>query len=840
MKLKFFAFTLLMFLVIFSVNAMAVTITDFNIQYNERYIGDTSFQASFKCNGVYGGAQINITKGSWWFSPYDFTVTPLEENVTLIQYNIDPDGLDGTGTYTFQATCLGDAPDSESANFDIYDFILSILSPSETTEVVQGEYVTTVFTFKKIIGASQLDVDGAKFNVIISREGEELVLANGKTPNKVSGNLEIKALVYQIPSNDFYGLNDLVVEYSSPPNTKDTITDIIDLKKAFEIYFEDLNPIQMSSGGSLDVPIFVSSPLLDSSEKLFDLSFDVEIDGSHETIEGSEITCYQNGVGLYRCVLPLSVPDESPGSYQLEIEGHYQSYYDTISKEIYFTIPFTGTLTYASGQIVDAQIELQNLETGKWYKTSVNKGTGEYSLDLLPGEYKLKLTCPEIDKIEISGLEIKEGNEMITANSPLSIDSFGGGSSIAGIDSVKLVVFQLALNFDDAEIWMKYNDIDVTGSEEDMELYSCHDWNYGKRKCNGDWTTLDFDINTVTNMVHFNVTEFSAFILGNKKSISLEVLMDKDEYFSREHVTFTGNVIDNEASPLENAKISYKIRDTGLSGYTYTDERGHFVAADLVAPEEEGTYIMEITVEKNPYKSFTTTYPIKIAKKIEFTIVVPEEVTINLDESIQAKISVLNTGQRDFNSISLSIKGISTEWYSMVPMTISNLTVGSERVVTLSLRIPSEYCEEKCQIYNFVDVTGRSENGLEQTKSFTLRINENVTGVVPEVGFSFPSFPTGNIIESVTNPYVAVVIFIAIAFVVLFFIKKREKTPNYKRYDKKSSFGGSLQAPPLFKKSYIDPARTAPFKRDVFKSAPRESVIPTLYEVKKSTREWSS
>lgn len=843
MKVKFFLPALLLLLACIPANAIAASITELSLQYSERFIEDSPFQASFKCSGGdYTGAEINISKGTWWYSPSSFTETPLGDNITLIQYNIDPKGLDGTGTYLFKGTCLGDPVSAASVNFDIYDYELEIISPSSTLEVSQGDYVTTVFTFKKVLGTSKYDVSDAKFNVILSRDNQELVIASNTKPNMVSGNLEIKSIISYVPSEKFYGLNDLIVEYTAKNSVRDAVNDVINLNRAFEMSFEDPAAIQMSSGGSINIPIFISSPKISSGE-LNVLEFDVSIDGYHESISGLDITCSISGTGLYRCVLPISVPDKPAGSYALEIEGSYLSYYDSISKEIYFTIPFTGTLTYASGQIVDAHIEMLNMETGKWYTASVNKGNGQYSLSLLPGTYTLKLSCPEIQKIEIRGVEIKEGCEMVSSNSPMSVDSFVGGSSIPGIDSVKLVVFQFALPFDDSDIWIKYNDVDVPGSEEDMELYSCHDWNYGKRKCNGEWKSLDFDINMVTNMIQFNVTEFSAFILGNKKEMSIEVTMDQDTYNSNEYITFTGNVIDNNANPVENAKITYKIKDTSLSGESYTDNRGHFLAADMRAPEPEGTYLMEITVQKSPFKSFTTTYPIKIKKKVEFTVVVPEEVKVNLDESRQITISVINTGQIDLQSISLSARGISTEWYNMVPMTINNLTAGTEKTVTMNFRVPSEYCIEKCQIYHFVDIIAKSDSGLEQMKSFTFQISENVTEQV-STGFSLPSLPTGNVVESVSNPYVAVGIFIVIAFFFLFFMKRRNRTPGYKSYGKKtfsggkdSLMGGALTPPTFFKKGYQKNSFKSNFRSN-YRNTPRESVVPTLYEIKKSTREW--
>ncbi|UCG95917.1 MAG: hypothetical protein JSV92_02650, partial [archaeon] len=319
MKFKLLAMTLFLF-VLMSGSALAIDVTELTLE-EERYIGDSSFQASFKCEGEESpGARINITKGSWWYSPSDITKTNMGDNVTLVQYNIDPDDLDGTGNYIFNAVCMGNDTDQSSRSFDIYDFELEILSPTSTLELVQGDYLTTVFNFKKIIGSSKYDVDGARFNMIVSREGQELVLANSQTPNKVSGNLEMKTIISYIPSEKFYGLNNLIVEYSTRSEIRDSVSDVIKLNKAFELSFEDPTPLQMSGGGSLDVPVFVSSPRL-GTEDLYELEFDVEIDGSHETITGSEISCSMSGTGLYRCVLPISVPDKSAGSYDLEIEG---------------------------------------------------------------------------------------------------------------------------------------------------------------------------------------------------------------------------------------------------------------------------------------------------------------------------------------------------------------------------------------------------------------------------------------------------------------------------------------------------------------------------------------
>ena len=122
MKLRFLVL-LIPIVIIFSSSVNAVSISDATLEYNERFIEDSRFLFSFKCDGGdYTGALINITKGDWWYAPYDFTETPIGENLTQVAYNIDPQGLDGTGNYILKATCQAAVPDHASVGFEIYSF----------------------------------------------------------------------------------------------------------------------------------------------------------------------------------------------------------------------------------------------------------------------------------------------------------------------------------------------------------------------------------------------------------------------------------------------------------------------------------------------------------------------------------------------------------------------------------------------------------------------------------------------------------------------------------------------------------------------------------------------
>ncbi|MCD6367652.1 MAG: carboxypeptidase regulatory-like domain-containing protein [Candidatus Aenigmarchaeota archaeon] len=830
MKKKELLFVLMIatLVVVFSNNSLAVSIEDLSFSGgNEYYVNGDHFTASFYCSGDdYQRAEINISKGSWYKipSPDDIVETPSGDKVQ-ISYNVDPNDLDGTGTYTFEARCVGNNTDASTKTFNVYDYELHIQSPTTPSNYVEGDYLTVTFTFKKKIGNNEYNVDDAKFDVLLSKGGQEIVLTTQRTPSKTSDGLEITVLIPSLPTGTVYGPYDLVVEYSPKPTVKDTVADVVNLEKAFSISFEDSSPIQMSDGGSVEMPVLVTSPLL-TSENLQDLMFKVTIDDYKQTIDSTDMQpCSVEGTNTYRCVLPVSIPDEDPGSYDLTVRGIFQSYSDEVSKKVEFTIPFKGVLAYASGQIVDATIQLQNLETGKWYKTTVNKATGQYSLDLLPGTYKLKLTSPVIDSVEINGVKIDENSAMITSKNPIMIDSFVAKNKIPGIDCVKVVVLEFALDFDDAEIWMSYDDTDVKGDESDLELYQCHQWNFGQRTCTGEWKSIPFDVNTVANLVHFNTTQLSAFILGNKKAMGLEVTMDRDEYYSGEPITFSGNVIDSDGNAVKNAKVSYTIEGTNLTGSTYTDQRGYFVASDLIAPKDEGIYKMEITVEKNPYKTLKSDYTLKIKKKVDFSLIVPDEVTVNIDESKQAKLTLVNTGQKNFTSISVSLRGIPTDWYSIVPMSVDNLGIGDEKTITLTFKVPSDACKEKCQIYHFVDVVAKASNGIEKTKSFTLQINQTapITTSSGFEGFSLPSLPTGKILSLPSNPYVGATLFVVILFLIVAILKtKRGGGQSYK-------FRARRVTPKFF--------RLSPPSGQVGKNLPREKVVPVLHNVKENLEE---
>ncbi|MFB6075515.1 MAG: carboxypeptidase regulatory-like domain-containing protein [Candidatus Aenigmatarchaeota archaeon] len=824
-------------------NASAIKIEDFQVSSPDEepdgyFIHENNLEVSFKCT--------NASQAKLMFRNGNNTITSSnsiidlngeeDENVdyTNIDLNFNPNSESSSvGEYTLVGGCFNDTSGinkTKSKQIEIFDYQLKLTSPAEDDlkDYIEREDLSVSFRLKRI-GKDEDYVTGfdaaeQKFTVFMGGK----FLAKKEKPSVNGNNLTITS---EIPNFDNFGSKDILIQYSKFPSVSDTNKDAVNVLKAFSIELESQKEIQRSSGGSHTVNVIVDSPLLNSNSVSNHLEFEYKIDDSSwKDISFSEITCTKESSETYACEVPISIPDKNPGSYDLKLRGNFKSYSDTVTKNVDFTIPVEGILTFANGQVVDAELQFRNEETGKWYSTETNSGTGKYSLSLLPGEYMIKIKTPEVQKIIIEDVHFDSRSTMITENSPIKMDSFKGGDKIIGINPVKLFVLEFGLEFDEADIWVQYDDTKVSGSENNLELYGCHEWNYGQRKCTGKWKTIPFNINTVTNVINFNTTEFSSYVIGNKKSLGLEVSLGGDEFFIGNPISFTGTVVDSDGDPIKNAEVTYEIEDTNISGKTYTDERGSFVGTGLKAPNDVGVYTIKIGAEKNPYVSIEATENIKVTKEKDFSLTVPDKVKLNLGENEKSQVTVVNSGQINFSSMSISLKGVPTNWYSVVPMTINKLEPGQSEKVNINFNVPKKACEEKCELYHFIDVIVKGED-IEKTASFTMEINKNVTDIQGGDGFSMPtvSLPTGNIIGNLGNP---IAISGAVIFVLFFVVRKLKGSRNGSK--SWGSYGSSRNS--LASKLKRNSSQVSRKISSSAKNIPRQKIVPIFNEVKKNLK----
>jgi hypothetical protein len=764
----------------------------------EVYI-ENSFTATFKCNldanMTVLSTHANITKAGILMRNY---ASPTHVGSDQYSVSVNPEShLGSSGNYVFNADCTVKNTSTnatstvyDSNTFKIYTYSLDIVSPlgsEPPANAYPGGELTVEVLLKKVIGTSEQEVTSGstRFNVILTDLCGDIYIADDELADFSQGALQIETEIPTGLAEECFGLHDLVVEYEDDTSVYDEETDAVELKEAFKLSFEDEGGLQLSQGGdkSIKVNVFYGGGSINFNNLEFKATLYDE-GGSKSTLAADKSSCAQSETGAY-CTLTISVPNKNPGLYNLVIEGEYDNEEDiftyTLEKDIEFAILFADTVRTASGQYVDMSMKMTNLATGNFYEIRTG-GTGSFSRLVLPGVYEIEMSLPEIHKLLLHDVEVIED----TFPNTITYDTFVGGN-IGGIDVAKIVVFEFALPFKRADVWLRYDDSKIA-DETQMQVFVCHNWNYGRRECPGEWATVPFSINTVNNIVSFNVSELSAFIVGGRRSLGVTTTLSKTDYYLDEQITLTGSVIDNTEVAVGGATVSYKIRGTSKRGSVTTDANGNFIIGSLSAPSTPGSYTIELGIDKNPYVPVNVTKLIKVTRQKDFTLLAPDTHKIYLGKATTVNLTVYNSGQDNFSSISLYSSGISTKWYQMFPQKLNDVKKGERRNVELRIEVPREDCaDNKCKLYYFINIDAEGDEDIEKSTSITLELSMNESGgagVEAATGDVFdvsgllslgnlPSIsllgsnPFGAIGDLLSNPYVLVVAIIGVLFVVV-------------------------------------------------------------------------
>jgi hypothetical protein len=225
-------------------------------------------------------------------------------------------------------------------------------------------------------------------------------------------------------------------------------------------------------------------------------------------------------------------------------------------------------------------------------------------------------------------------------------------------------------------------------------------------------------------------------------------------------------VIDEYKNPVSNASIRIKIKDTNISAKTFSDNNGLFTL-EFLTPEKEGNYSLILSAEKHPFLSFNSSFELKVIKSKEISIVFPDTVRVARGENLIQKFSLINTGQAEILNLNLSLTGISSEYYSLVPE-IEKLDVGEEKILSINFSVPLNASigtsSVKLKIFN-------EEISKEKTFGFTVtEKNQTSETKHPTTGlFSKIVLPRISL-----DPSIYILIFAAIAFSLSFSLKRRK------------------------------------------------------------------
>ncbi|MCK5473863.1 MAG: hypothetical protein KAI53_00515 [Candidatus Aenigmarchaeota archaeon] len=480
-------------------------------------------------------------------------------------------------------------------------------------------------------------------------------------------------------------------------------------------------------------------------------------------------------------VLTVLIPemDEKEVTYDLYAKVAYGNYKPAVTEKVQvdFVLSVSGRLADPTGNVYTSQNTMIKFTNNNTEKTLSINNLGDYSESLKAGEYDIKMRFPQVWQVIIDGVDIKS-----SSRNPIRYDYFTGNPGISGINIAKLVVIEFGLPFDKAYLQIPYNDA-LVKNENMLEVYACNLWNFGSRKCSTTWSKIPVKTDIVANFVEFNVTNLSAFVVGEKMGIFFEGALDATDVYSGEPVTLESRVLDAKGNGVIGAEVTYAISGTSLTGKTTTGASGEFTLL-INTPNTAGKHSINIIAEKVPFSKYEKTFFITTENKKSISFLVPETADVFLDKEKKIELTIFNTGQVDLTNVKFNVVGLQTTWYSLIPTMIETIKVGEKKTIDLLVNIPEYDCiDEGCKKYYFVDIQLTSDQ-LHEEASFTAKIQTNITtaesitaaesdGLSETLSDITGYFTFSSTSANSTNTYI-IITFIIMAFVIIT-IKKKNK-----------------------------------------------------------------
>ncbi len=461
-----------------------------------------------------------------------------------------------------------------------------------------------------------------------------------------------------------------------------------------------------------------------------------------------EITSISRQGDLFN--VKITTPNIGSGKYQLEayLDHEGSSYSDT--EPINYVVEIKGKLGKG--------VELRFIKNDEVEHSLITDAYGYYSTSLPPDVYDIEVVFPQstlyLYEVSVSSFDdpIKYG--------------YSETISVPGIRNAGLFSFEVDLSYSDIDIEMRYIEKNVL-NEEKLEVFECSNWNVAKDKCNDEWILINSEIDTIRNKAKVDSITLSAFVVGEIKSMNVDFSLDRGSYILGDKIVIRGIVKDEDGSVVNNASIDVQIKNTEIKSKTTADENGVF-SIEIPAPEFEGDYKLSLKSKKYPYTSFSDEKDFKVVKSKSVFIDFPDTVKIERGSNFTQEFSLVNNGQADIEDITISLEGLSENYYKIIS---DNIDLDSEERKTL-------YIDFSVPVYaepGISSVTLKIENGnLSEEKVFGLNIfektEENITTISPGTGlgtgFVFPEISYLEIIY--------IIIFAAVCFSVAIIFKKRK------------------------------------------------------------------
>ncbi|MCD6371355.1 MAG: carboxypeptidase regulatory-like domain-containing protein, partial [Candidatus Aenigmarchaeota archaeon] len=417
-----------------------------------------------------------------------------------------------------------------------------------------------------------------------------------------------------------------------------------------------------------------------------------------------------------------------------------------------------GNLKNEKGQGIPNVIITFVSKDSNFRKSIVTDSSGEYSGEILPGEYNIVIEAKGL-KAEFFDVNIDEFSDPLKFN-------YLPNLKVDGFINAGLYVLEAAFSYTKVSLNLHYDEGKIL-NESRISLFRCKSWNFVKNICYSGWEEVETQKDMVRNSVRVNLTSLSAFLVGSRRMLKAEFSLDKSKYFLEDVVKIKGLVKDELGERVGKAKVVIE----GTSEETISEDNGYF-EIEFIAPDEEGRHTFKLRAEKENYLPFEESFEIVLERKKEISLVIPKTVNVELEENSTVNIKVVNSGQTDFENVKIELSGIPEEFYEILDNDFY-LPEGLSRDVRILFKIPKEANLTQIPVKvkaNSGDVYSEKVINLVISKE-----KETVEG-------NKLSFPTAKIILPslpVTLDILGLTLFSVVSIGGAFLLRKKRKTKSY-------------------------------------------------------------
>ncbi|NOQ55517.1 MAG: hypothetical protein GQ477_01785, partial [Nanohaloarchaea archaeon] len=612
---------------------------------------------------------------------------------------------DDFGNHTLDIICVSDNESAEDASsFFVNELGMDIVSISET-EAYGGNY--SILKTRLMLNNESI-VSGANFTVRLSDEDDIWNIDVSKT----SLDENVYVLEWDIPNLEEgeYTLG-VVAQYDNHFISVQ-LDEAFIVKSVVDIdILEPLTDRVYSFSETKQIEIVVRAnvnPFL--VDKLYQSQFYAKLDGQKLQIENFT---YDSNTKTYHFFVDVYRMDSDDYEYKLFVyikpDGFSEQKSDAHA-DIQFMIPFELDMKNAKDQpIADAKIVLIKMSGGATYDECITDPYGVCDTLLYPGTYDMTMDIDEVS-VEVNGVELPGESNTGSIENIIRYDN-PGNIKIDGFKEIqKIFAVEFLLPFEDAKVSLYNVKSDINNS-----VLRCDGWDLKLRTCSGGWVDISSMSDYHSNKIVFSTDAFSAFAVGTRDALSIEMDEIKERVYIGENVILSGIAYGADGAAVNGVTIRYEYG--GNSGTIITDADGIFTV-DVKVSKIVGDFKATFEAMKEPYVPVKSIFSFETYKTEAFEIVLEKDLFM-LKPGMNASFSAMlkNTGQVTIEDIKVTIEGINPAWIDISPRVIDVLDVGKLIDVQFNVSIP-EYTSDcdTCLNHYLLSLSAESERGIYANK----------------------------------------------------------------------------------------------------------------------------